>query len=70
MIGDRVAGFLEFVRVGAHRGEKEHDLLLMMADIGAKPQVFGHEDGRRICRRQMLRREELVTENDQHVRRQ
>ena len=54
MVGDPVASFLELIRIRAHRGEKQDDLLLVMLYVGAQADVFGHEHRRVFRRRQVL----------------
>ncbi len=55
----------QFVGVGAHRGEEQHELLLVMANVAAQLQVLGHEDADVRRRGQVMRREQLVAENDE-----
>ena len=56
----------QFVGVRTHRGEKQHDLLLMMSLIGAKTHVLRHEDGSGVRGRKMLQWKELVAEDCEH----
>ncbi len=60
-----VTGRPERVGVGSHRGEKQHDFLLVMPNIGAQSEVFSHENTRLGRRGQMLEGKQLVTENDE-----
>ena len=61
-----VTGPFESVGIGTHRRKKQHDLLLVVLHIGAKPEVFRHENRRARSRWQMLQGEELISENHKH----
>ena len=60
-----VPGTSQFVGVRPHRGEEQHDLLLMMLFVSAEAHVFGHENARRGRRRQRLWWKQLVSEDDE-----
>jgi hypothetical protein len=46
--------------MGAHRGEEEHNLLLVVLDSGAESHVFGHEDGQMADGIEMRRLKEVA----------
>ena len=55
-----LAELFDFVEIAPENGAV---LVFSGAHEGAEPQVFCHEYRCRLCRRQMLRREQLVAEN-------
>ena len=56
----------QFICVGSHGGQEQDDLLLVMFLIRAETVVFGNEDTLLFGPRQVLRREQLVAEYQQH----
>ncbi len=63
---DNVVSFgTQLVGVGAHRGEKQHDFLLMVANVGTETHVLGQEYSGLGRWWQVLRREQLIAEDDE-----
>ena len=66
---DVETGVAELVGVAAHRGEKEDELELVVADVGTQALILGHEDrrDRAIPQRtaQFRGRKQLITEDHQ-----
>ena len=65
LIVNGITALSKLVSIGAHRGKKKHDLLLMMFYIGAESQVLGEEYNDLGWGRQAVWLEELVAKHQQ-----
>jgi hypothetical protein len=56
----------QLVGVGAHGGEKQHNFLLVMTNVGAQASILSHKDTDFRCGWQVVERKQLIAEYDKH----